>query len=93
MALFERWTAPEGFTPPSGWVDSSYGNDSCPSWSDPNNGNILFVEFPEGKREYEGSDQYYLYEAYGEGEPLLATDNYSDVQAWIVANSSQGSTA
>ena len=79
------WTAPEGFAPPKGWVDSSYGNDSCPSWTNPKNGNILFVEFPEGEREYEGSDQYYLYEGYGESEPLLATDNYSDVQAWIVA--------
>ena len=78
-----EWTPPAEWTAPEGWTCSSYGNDTCPSYTHPN-GMIVFVEYPEGQRECEGVHQYTVFAEYGECDPaLLETDSYSEFVTFI----------
>jgi hypothetical protein len=78
------WTPPAGFEPPADWTCTSYGNDTCPSWTCDRTDLILFVEYPDGERECAGASQYTLYKSYDDAvNPLLQTEDYDEVLGFI----------
>jgi hypothetical protein len=77
------WTEPTDWTVPEGWVCSSYGNDTCPSWTAPD-GTIVFVEYPEGERECAGTSQYTVYADYCNADKaLFECDSYTELTAYL----------
>ena len=78
------WTAPSDWKGLAGWKDSSYGNDTCPSWTNPADEMIVFVEYPEGERECSGTSTYTVYTRYDLcDEMILATDSYDELLAYL----------
>ena len=79
-----NWTPPADWRVPEGWVDSSYGNDTCPSWTEESTGRIVFVEYPEGERECAGVAQYTVYAEYGTDSHLFETDNFDALSTYLM---------
>jgi hypothetical protein len=79
------WKAPPDWHVPEGWIDSSYGNDTCPSWTDETTGRIIFVEYPKGQRECAGVSQYTVYAEYGTDSHLFETDSFDTLSAYLSA--------
>ena len=78
------WRPPTDFEPPTDWNCTSYGNDTCPSWTCPKTELILWVDYPIGDRENENATTYTLRRDYSDiGDPLLETDSMAKVNDWI----------
>ena len=71
---------------PEGFVDSSWHNDACPSFT---KGNLqLFVDYADPamrETEYGGKDSPRFVLIQEDAEPLVVTDNWSEVLAAIEA--------
>lgn len=83
VSVFPEWTP--GFEIPQSWEDTSYKNDVCPSFCDPNGYRMkLFVDylnperrdFPEGKRFVMYASEEAIIE---DCAPLLETDDVEEV--------------
>ena len=68
---------PEGFE----WVDASWHNDTCPSWTDHENNLKLWIDYKDtDKRECEGSSRVSRCVLNNDGEvitSILDTDDYN----------------
>lgn len=72
----------------SGFTDSSYGNDSCPSIHNASLNLTIHCDYSdESKRECAGCARYSVSDE--TGYPVLATDDLSDVFSFVVGKSEQ----
>lgn len=66
-------------TIPTGFVDVSWHNDTCPSFECTALGLMLFIDYPDtAQREFPGAARFTLYVT-GMGIELLATDDWQAV--------------
>lgn len=85
-----EWTSPEGFTIPAGFVDTSWHNDSCPSFSkqlDDHRRVCLWIDYADpAERETGVAGRYYVC-IYGDehGEALGKLYLGDDIAAAIKA--------
>jgi hypothetical protein len=73
---------------PADWEDTSWANDTCPTFMNEALGLFLSVDFAdEALREFEGGKRFYL-SAYadGIGDTLLETDDWAEVLAFIASH-------
>ena len=65
-----------------GFVDSSYGNDTCPSIHNETLGLTIHCDYKdEAKREVGGLTRYSVSDA--GGDPLLDSDDFAEVLAFV----------
>ena len=66
-----------------GFVDSSYGNDTCPSIYSKSLGLLIHCDYKdETKREIEGSTRYGI-SCEDTGDSLLETDSLAEILAFV----------
>lgn len=87
---------PATMTPmPEGFEDTSWHNNSMPSFQSDVLGLVIYVDFAdEALREWKGMKRFSMYDTDGEGalatdEPFLSTDDWSEVLAIVTKRTAE----